>query len=309
MRMQFAHERKCSNCPPSPPNLACRPACDVVSMRSVLVVVAVAASAPPHANPAAAEKIYRDGKALMACPRSGSRCSDERRVARRRDRRPASATHAAHRSEVPHEAPRGFFRGCEPGRLASSCTLLLALGELRARVEHALARLKDWRVLRDHRRRGRISTTPSKRSPIRAAEFTPRRWSESGSGTSPRRTPPKVRGSASIPWIRSPGSTTDGFKSEAPSVSAPRSRCSSPPHHVGEAVLRVRDEVAPPDDSLINSIEPHSRLAPRGQRSTRSPVLFVVVSTSSWPYAFQPTRRQRLPQARWDQLASVQALR
>jgi hypothetical protein len=25
----------------------------------------------------------------------------------------------------------------------------------RARVEHALARLKDWRVLRDHRRRGR----------------------------------------------------------------------------------------------------------------------------------------------------------
>jgi len=30
----------------------------------------------------------------------------------------------------------------------------------RARVEHALARLKDWRVLRDHRRRGRhLSTT------------------------------------------------------------------------------------------------------------------------------------------------------
>jgi hypothetical protein len=25
----------------------------------------------------------------------------------------------------------------------------------RARVEHAIARLKDWRVLRDHRRRGR----------------------------------------------------------------------------------------------------------------------------------------------------------
>jgi hypothetical protein len=26
----------------------------------------------------------------------------------------------------------------------------------RARVEHALARLKDWRVLRDHRRRARV---------------------------------------------------------------------------------------------------------------------------------------------------------
>ena len=50
----------------------------------------------------------------------------------------------------------------------------------RARVEHAIARLKDWRVLRDHRRRGtrRPTTSGAARLP---AQPTRTRW-----GSSPR---------------------------------------------------------------------------------------------------------------------------
>ncbi len=48
-------------------------------MRLALIVVAVAASAPAYANPAAAEKVYRDGKALMAAGKTDEACEAFRR--------------------------------------------------------------------------------------------------------------------------------------------------------------------------------------------------------------------------------------